>query len=163
MDFNELRVTTSGEIEELIGRRVPEARQKSQEIFKALNWLFARYNSLELGQLRDRSKKELRDFFTRVEGLDQYSSAAVLLMSFNVSTLPLDTRMVEYLKQAGVIDSKLNLDESRARLQWHIPGGKAKEMFLLLREHVENTSTGKARKAAGKKKAKPAKGKKKRT
>jgi len=152
VDYNELRVTPPPEIQELISGRVPLAREKSQDIPKALNWLFARFNSLELTGLRERNKNELKEIFRRVEGLDAYSSAAVLLMSFGVHAVPLDERMLEYLKQEGAIDPAADLHKAQAFLERHIRAEQARQFFLMLRKHVENRSPGAERKKAAPKK-----------
>jgi len=166
VDFNELRVSRPLEIEELIGKFVPEARQKALRITAVLNWLFARYNTLELGPLRQRSKTELKVIFSRVEALDTYSSAAVLVMSFAAHAVPLDNRMLDYLREQKAVNPDLDMNKAQRFIEQHIHADQAREFFLLIRKHVENRPVRQAEKKELKSKttkAKVASGAKKKT
>lgn len=157
VDFNELRVTPPSEINELIGKLVSHGQQKSLDITKALNWFFTRYNTLDLSELRERDKTELKDVFTRADGLDAYSSGAVLVMSFAVHIIPLDTRMLDYLKEQGALDPEMEIAKAQTFLGQKISADNTKEFFLLLRKHAETRVEKKAKKTKQVKKVKKTK------
>ena len=166
VDFNELRVSRPMEIEELTGKFVPEAHQKSLKIVTAMNWLFARYNTLELDQLRQRSKTELKVILTRVDGLDTYSSAAVLVMSFAAHAVPLDDRILDYLREQEAINPELDIHKAQRFLEQQIHADQAREFFVLIRKHAESRPvrpTGKKAPKSRTSKAKAASGAKKKT
>ncbi len=146
VDFNELRVSRPVEIEELIGKFVPDTHQKALRMTTALNWLFARHNTLELDQLRQCSETELKVIFSQIEALDTYSSAAVLVMSFAAHAVPLDDRILDYLREQEAVNPDLDINKAQRFIEQHIHADQAREFFLLIRKHVENRPIKPARK-----------------
>src|SRR5205085_6606996 len=99
VDLNELRVTPPMELAEQIGDGVPLARQKAQKIVDALNAIRKRQDSLDLTFLKQRGRREAREYLEALEGVDRATAASVVLFSLGGHSVPLDDLLLYVLQK----------------------------------------------------------------
>lgn len=135
VDYNELRVTSPREMAEYIGD-YPDGWTKCEDLSRALNRVFAMQHLVTLDHLLGKSRKEARDYLAKLEGLDAYSRARVLLFGLQQHAIPLDEAMWACLRKLHIVDPKASLEEAQAFLERHIDEEDAIEFVTLLRKHA---------------------------
>lgn len=133
VDYNELRVTAPGELAQIIGD-YPDAFIKCEDVSRALNKIFAGQHLVSLEHLRTRSRKEVRDYLARLDGLEAYSRARVALYGFGHHAIPLDEAMWAYLKKHRIIDAGCAHEEAQSFLERHIDPDDALAFVAALRK-----------------------------
>src|SRR2546423_1839777 len=66
VDLNELRVATELEVQELLGPRYPQIERRVKLITIALNNIFEREHTLNLGRLGELSRRDARNFLREI-------------------------------------------------------------------------------------------------
>lgn len=135
VDYNELRVTAPREIAEQVGD-YPDAYTKAEDMSRALNRIFAVEHTVSLAQLAQRSRKEMRDYLERVDGLEPYTRARVLLFGLGQHAVPLDEAMWAYARQLGIVDPRCSLDDAQAFLERQIDPADAAAFFVAFRKRA---------------------------
>lgn len=136
VDLNELRVTPAVELAEQIGDMVPLAAQKAQRIVDALNGIRKRHDSLDISFLKQRGRREAREYLESLEGVDRAAAASVVLYSLGGHAIPLDDLMIYVLQKEGVIEPNMDPAEIQRFVEHHIPAAQAKEFSDLLARYA---------------------------
>ncbi len=102
VDLNEVRVAPTKEIIECLGKDFPRAREKSEQLVKALGRLYEKTFDVSLTHLAEMPKRQLRRCLSEL-GLTTYSEARVSLSCFDAHAVPVDTSLVESLKMENLI------------------------------------------------------------
>jgi endonuclease III len=144
VDYNEVRVTRTSEIAEVIGP-LPAAAAKSHLIPQVLNALFDRFHRAGLEPLAELPRRDARKFLEEAAG--PVAAARIMLMSFSSHAVPADDAMRNLLAAEEVIDPKIDPVRLQTALERHIKTSEAYAFYRLLRDHAE---AGGARHAAGK-------------
>jgi len=116
VDFNELRVAPPKDILRNLEGRISHAGEKAFSMVKALNTVFQRYNKLEIGELRELKKKDIKRYLSEF-GLSTYAEALVSLMIFDVHAVPVDRDTVDILKMDEFIHPEADEKDTRAFLE----------------------------------------------
>ncbi|MCG3128498.1 MAG: hypothetical protein CHACPFDD_03387 [Phycisphaerae bacterium] len=135
VDYNELRVTSPRELAEYVGE-YPDAWTKCEDMSRALNRIFAIRHDVALDWMNSASKKEVREFLARIDGLEPYTRARLRLLGLRHHAFPLDEAMWAWARQQRIVDEKCTLDEAQAFLERQIPDKEALEVYLLIRKQA---------------------------
>lgn len=135
VDYNELRVVSPRELAEHIGD-YPDAWTKCEDMSRALNRIFTRQHSVSLDELRDRPRKEVKDYLDRIEGLEPYTRARIRLLGLGQHAFPLDEAMWAYAVASRIVAPNCSLEEAQAFLERHVPEDEALEAFSLIRKQA---------------------------
>jgi len=111
VDLNELRVATDLEIQELLGNRYPQIEKRVAMITQSLNAIFEKEHTLNLARLVTISKRDARQFLRDLPRCTRSSRRTSLLFAFEGHTVPIDTLMLDYLKEEEVIEPETTLEE----------------------------------------------------
>ena len=162
VDLNDLRVTRAADICEIIGTKSPDAVARAYAIRDALKEVFDRENSLSLDFLRDRGRREARQYLESMKGVDAFAAASVMLFSLGGHAIPLDDAMLEVLRAEEVVHPAADLAAVRAFLERHISAADAPAFTSLVRGVAATRSRTKGTPRAKSTASKPGKKKTKR-
>ena len=133
VDLNDLRVTPADDICEIIGTKSPEHTARARAMRDALKEVFIRENHLSLDFLRDRGRREARQYLESIPGVDAFVAASVMLFSLGGHAIPLDDAMLEVLRAEEVVHPAADLAAVRAFLERHISAADAQAFTSLVR------------------------------
>src|SRR5215210_5745772 len=134
VDLNELRVATDLEIQELLGVRYPEIERRVAMITQSLNNIFEREHTLSLDRLKTVSKRDARQFVRELPDIHPFVEAYVMLFGFDGHAFPVDDEALEFLRDRGVLDGQVTLDEAQRFVEHHLKAEECYELFARLRE-----------------------------
>src|SRR5215213_10148245 len=133
VDLNELRVATDLEIQELLGVRYPQIEKRVAMITQALNNIFEREHTLSLERLTTVSKRDTRQFLRELPDIHPFVEAYVMLFGFDGHAFPIDDETLEHLRDHGVLDGQVTLDEAQRFVEHHLKAEECYELFARLR------------------------------
>lgn len=136
VDLNELRVTPVSELARALGPSIPQAEVKAQRIVDVLNDIRRRHDTLDLSFLKQRGRREAREYLESLEGVDRATAASVTLMSLGGHAIPVDELTLQVLKKEGVVSPGADLVEVQSFLEHHIAASDAMAFAQLLDRHV---------------------------
>ncbi len=116
VDFNELRVAQTKEINECIGVNVYGAKDKAQRIVKVLNGVFARQSLVSIEYMAEMTKRDLRRHLMEL-GLGTYSAARVVLFAFGGHAVPVDESLVTCLKMEEMVHPESEIEDIQKFLE----------------------------------------------
>jgi endonuclease III len=140
VDLNELRVTPAMELAEQIGDGVPLARQKAQRIVDALNAIRKRQDSLDLTFLKQRGRREAREYLEALEGVDRATAASVVLFSLGGHAIPLDGLLLYVLQKEELVDPSAEPAEVQSFLERCVNSSQAQVFYELLSRYAASKS-----------------------
>jgi len=137
VDFNELRVTPAVELAQMLEEHVCDSGKASSEIVRTLNAVFNRFDTLDLSDLKERSKTELVKMFEEIPGCPDHARCAMLLLCFDIPTMPLDERMREYLVESGAMPAEADLATVKAFIERQIKASEIGPFYWQLKKAAE--------------------------
>lgn len=136
VDMNELRVTPASELAAMIDKIVPLAEIKAGRIVDALNDVRKRQDTLSLDFLKQRGRRESREYLESLEGVGHAAAAATVLFSLGGHAIPIDDLTLYILRKDEVVDPQATGPEVQSFLERHINSGDARAFVELLNRHV---------------------------
>ena len=136
VDRNELRVSAPRELLEAIGKQFPMGLEKARAINAALNGIFNREHNLDLGELRNKPKREAREYLQTLPGIDPYTVASTMLLSVGGHAVPVDDTMLAFFRQESLVDAAADVAEVQAFLEHNIAAADAYAFYTLMRDHA---------------------------
>lgn len=136
VDWNELRVSTVREIEELIAP-LSDAAEKALALKRVLQKLFVDRHTLNLSHFqrfgRERLSKELDAF----GGLSETVKFRMMLKGFDINVLPMTADIERIVKRLGLVDSYLTTDKVAEEMAEVLPPKRVYSFYHLMSEHAE--------------------------
>jgi len=137
VDYNEMRVSPSREILDLIAEEeTPSLRQKAETLTIFLNNLYATFGGNSLDSLQKLSARELRNRLGEM-GLPPYGSSVMAMMVFGVPTVPVDQTLVDCLTYEGCVPPGSTIQEVQTFLERIVRPKDAPATHQALRAYVE--------------------------
>jgi len=133
VDLNELRVATDLEIQELLGNRYPLIEKRVAMITLSLNAIFEKEHTLNLERLVTISKRDARQFLRDLPDVHPFVEAYVMLFAFEGHTVPIDTQILDYLKDEGILESDTSLEEAQKFVEHHIKAEECHDFYAAVR------------------------------
>jgi len=149
VDWNEVRVSTAGEIARVIGKFIPDSRLHAQRLIRSLGALYQRENWLTLAKLKNMGRREARQYLERLDGADDFAVACVLLWSLGGHAIPVDDRLLGAMREARLVHPEATRAEVQAFLERNISANDAREFCLLMQSFTPRDASAKGKKAAG--------------
>ncbi|MGD2109705.1 MAG: hypothetical protein PVI86_09965 [Phycisphaerae bacterium] len=162
VDWNELRVSSAKELNKATGNVIPHGVERCQKLIGALQAIYDNENRLSLDHLRNLGRRDARHYLERLDGVDAYAVASVVLWSLGGHAIPVDDRLLEALRRADLVNPNADRSEVQAFLERHISATDAKAFCLIMRGYAPKKASAKSApktKAAGKKKRSTSKAK----
>lgn len=136
VDLNEMRVTPVIELTAMIGNSLPNGEDKAGRIVMALNDVRRRQDTLDLSFLRQRGRREAREYLESLEGVTPYAAAFVVLFSLGGHAIPVDQLTVHILRQQKLVNEHADRVEVQSFLERNISAADAIEFAQLLSTYV---------------------------
>lgn len=154
VDWNEVRVSTPDQVFRAMGEKPADGVEKARRLSRALHGVYLHEHKISLERLRNLGRREAREYLEALEGVNDYSAAAVMLWSLGGHAIPVNDALHRALRDAGLVHESATRVEVQAFLERNIPAAQAKEFCLVMR----NLSASKRASSAA---AKPARKKEK--
>ena len=149
VDLNDLRVSRTDEVLEMLGGDTPAMMGIAASIATALSFIFNKYNEVTLESLKKMGKRPAREFLESINGTSKFSVDYCMLTSLQGHAIPLTGDMKAYLKHDHLVHPEADDDDIDSFLTRQISAENAYEFYVLLRLHSESF-TAKAAKAVKK-------------
>ena len=137
VDLNELRVSLTNEIIDMIGVRYPDANHRVIRMLQSMMEIFDREHDYKMGSLPARSKREQREYLDTLPGMTPFVAARVSLLSFGAHAMPVDDRLLTLLIKAGVFEPETTPADAESWLIRQVKAGDAMEAYLALQEWAD--------------------------
>ena len=160
VDWNDLRVSRTEEIIEVLGADTPATKDIASALTMALRAVFDKYNTLSLEALKKVGKRPARQTLEKIDGVSWFAVNYCMLTSLQGHAIPLTRKMIEFLRSNRLVHPDANEREIEGFLTRQISADNAYEFYALLRRHSEAQKKVKSKKAKVKTKTKKAKSKK---
>jgi len=148
VDLNDLRVSQTEEIVEMLGEDTPVTRTIASTITMVLRAVFNEYHKVSLEVLKKTGKRPARQILEKTEGTSRFVVDYCMLTSLQGHAIPLTKGMIEYLKSKELVYPDADEQRIGGFLAKQISAKKGYEFYALLRRESE------ARKSKKKKKTK---------
>jgi hypothetical protein len=137
VDVNDLRVSLTDELVELIGPGYPKAEERCERLKAALFGLFRRENVMRLSHLLEKPKREARTYLEALPETPAYVISRTFLMALDGHAVPADQRLTTRLIQERVLEPDTSADEAASWLERTVRAGDAREAHELLQHWVD--------------------------
>jgi len=148
VDLNDLRVSRTEEIVEILGADTSVTRTIASTITTVLRAVFNEYHKVSLEVLKKTGKRPARQILEKLEGTSRFVVDYCMLTSLQGHAIPLTKRMIEYLKSKELVYPGADEQQIGGFLAKQISANKGYDFYALLRRESE------ARKSKKKKKSK---------
>jgi endonuclease III len=125
-DFNEVRVTPAAELEEILEEYLSEPARTAKELIKSLNWVVNKFDTMDISFLKEKNKSEIGKLFENCSVCHDHAKSALLLLGFDVPSMPLDDHMLDYLISNEVLPEETDLPTAKAFIERQM---KSSELF----------------------------------
>lgn len=157
VDWNEVRVSSAFEIQEAMGGSTPAGIELCQRLKHALQAIFDHENRLGLDRLRSIGRRDARQILEQLKGVDEYVVASVVLWGLGGHAIPVSERLLETLREEGLVHPTASRAEVQAFLERHVSAADARAFCLTMRSFTKPKAnprrSGKATKSRKTKKA----------
>ncbi|MHC4395029.1 MAG: hypothetical protein ACYS1A_05185 [Planctomycetota bacterium] len=145
--LNDLRVSLSAEIIEVLGTDTAVTRNTASSLTKSLAAVFNQYNTISLAELKKMGKRPARQALERIEGASAFVVDYCMLTSLQGHAIPLTKSMIKYLRNNEIVHPAADKLEIEGFLTRQISAKNAYEFYALLRRESESPRAGKKKKA----------------
>jgi hypothetical protein len=135
------------EIHEMLGVRYPAIEKRVAMITQSLNNIFEREHTLSLDRLRTVSKRDARQFLRELPDIHPFVEAYVMLFAFDGHAFPLDSEILDYLREQGIVEDGATVDDAQRFVEHQLKADECYEMFVALRRVVSDEGTRSKKKA----------------
>lgn len=146
VDWNELRVSRTEEVIEVLGKDTPASRNIASTIMKVLGSIFNEYHKVSLEGLKKIGKRPAKQALDKIDGISRFVVDYCMLTSLQGHAVPLTDKMVEYLKNSDLADHEATEQEIGGFLAKQISAKKGYEFYALLRHESESIGSTKTKK-----------------
>lgn len=160
IDYNDLRVTLTEDLVNLIGADFPQATERIDRIRASLSEIYTRQYEVTLKPASELSKRDARTYLESLPGMNPFAAARVLLLCFKGHAIPLDEQMLSCLIEEGVFEADTKLHAAQSFLERHIKASNSIPTYLQLQYWAEHYHDDQSNKKAN---SKSSRGKKKTT
>jgi hypothetical protein len=154
VDLNDLRVSRSEEIVEVLGKDNQVTMNIASTITRILNGIFNEYHKVSLEVLKKIGKRPAKQALEKIDGTSRFVVDYCLLTALGGHAIPLTDKMIKYLKTNEFVDPDADEQQIGGFLAKQISAKNGYEFYALLRHESESVKAKKKTKAKKKKKAK---------
>ena len=155
VDWNDLRVSRTEEIVEVLGKDNHVTTDVASAITMILNGIFNEYHKVSLEALKKIGKRPAKQALEKIDGISRFVIDYCLLTALGGHSIPLTDKMVKYLKTNELVNPDADEQQIGGFLAKQISAKNGYEFYALLRQESES--------ARAKKETKPKTTRKKKT
>jgi endonuclease III len=140
-DLNDLRVSRTEEIIEVMDDHSESAQAAAQVLTRILNQVYDRYDMMTLASLKGMGKRQGRKEIEDLEGVSRFVADYCFLTALGGHAIPLTESMKALLVKEQLIHPEATEEEIHGFLERQIPAAEAWSFYTLLRAAAEGTLT----------------------
>jgi len=141
IDLNDLRVSRTEEIIEVLGENTPQTREIASRISKILQAIYNDYHRVNLEALKKLGKRPARQILEKIDGISRFVIDYCMLTSLHGHAVPLTENIVNYLKINDLVDGDADEQQISGFLTKQIPAKNGYEFYALLRHESETAKS----------------------
>ncbi|MBI4303268.1 MAG: endonuclease III [Chloroflexi bacterium] len=115
------------------------AEIKANRIKQVLSQIKEKRGKLELDFLPDLPLVEAKEWLRQLPGVGTKTACCVLLFSFGLPALPVDTHILRVSKRLGLVGTKASAEEAHQVLEGLVPADSVYRFHVLMIEHGRRT------------------------
>ena len=137
VDLNDLRVSLSAEVIEILGENSSVTRNIAENLSRALGYVFSNYNCMSLESLKKQGKRPAKQTLEKIDGASRFVVNYCMLTALGGHAVPLTRKMVEYLKNNELVAPRANEQDIEGFLTRQVSATNGYEFYTLLRQESE--------------------------
>ena len=141
-DWNEVRVSSTLEIAELLVEHLADAEVRAQRIVDFLQEIFETTYSFDLDPLMEvlqkKGLKQASKQLSRYQAANDYSVAWVMQHSLGGHAIPLDSAALRVLKRIGLTEDQHDMEALRASIEHQVPKAKGSQFVDLISDLADS-------------------------
>lgn len=141
VDLNDLRVSRSEEIVEILGKNTPITKDIASRLTRTLMAVFNQYHTVSLQALKKIGKRPAKHILEKLDGMSNFAINYCMLTALQAHAIPLTKKMIEYLKNNELVDPNADEQEIEGFLTRQIPAKNDFEFYALLRHESESVDS----------------------
>jgi endonuclease III len=139
IDYNDLRVSRSDDIVEMIGKDTPAMHELAATLTKALRYIFNEHHEVSLKALKKVGKRPAKSAIEKIDGVSKFVVDYCMLTSLDGHAIPLTATMVQYLRDKELVYPGAGEHDIGGFLAKQISAKSGYEFYGLLRRESEAT------------------------
>ena len=147
VDLNDLRVSRSEEIVEVLGKDNNVTMNIASTITMILNGIFNEYHKVSLEALKKIGKRPAKQALEKLDGTSRFVVDYCLLTALGGHAIPLTDKMIKYLRTSEFVNPDADEQQIGGFLAKQISAKKGYEFYALLRHESESAKAKKKTKA----------------
>ncbi|MBN2270666.1 MAG: hypothetical protein JXN61_08635 [Sedimentisphaerales bacterium] len=138
VDLNDLRVSRTDDIVEMIGIDTPAMHETAARLTRALRCIFDEHHQVSLESLKKMGKRPARTALEKTDGVSKFAVDYCMLTALGGHTIPLTSRMLDYLRDNELVNPDATEQEIGGFLAKQISAKNGYEFYDLLRSESES-------------------------
>ena len=138
VDMNDLRVTDTGDLVEMLGDRVSMAEERVLMMRRGLNAVYLSEHAMNLARVSEMGKRDARAYMEGLDGVPRFVSGYVLLHAFGVHAMPVDENLLGRLERDGVVAEGTTIEEAQSFLEHQVKAAEGERVAGQLRGYSES-------------------------
>jgi 3-methyladenine DNA glycosylase/8-oxoguanine DNA glycosylase len=147
VDLNDLRVSRSEEIVEVLGKDNHVTMNIASTVTMILNGIFNEYHKVSLEALKKIGKRPAKQALEKINGISRFVVDYCLLTALGGHAIPLTDKMIKYLKTSEFVNPDADEQQIGGFLAKQISAKNGYEFYALLRHESESAKAKKKTKA----------------
>jgi endonuclease III len=138
VDWNDLRVSRSEEIVEVLGKDNHVTTDIASTITRILNGIFNEYHKVSLEALKKIGKRPAKQALEKIDGISRFVVDYCLLTALGGHAIPLTDKMIKYLRTNDLVNPDADEQQIGGFLAKQISAKNGYEFYALLRHESES-------------------------
>jgi hypothetical protein len=138
IDWNDLRVSLTSDIVDVIGHKHWRAADRVNRMRDAMNGIFRREHKVSLDRLRTLMKKDAVSYMDTLPGMVPFVANRVLLVGVDFHSVPLEEFGLQMLVQSGVFSAGMGLTDAAGWVTRHVKAEEARDAHRALVAAVDH-------------------------
>lgn len=138
VDWNDLRVSRTEEIIEVLGKDTSATVDIASTITGILSSIFNQYHQISLEILKKIGKRPAKQALEKIDGINRYMVDYCLLTALGGHAIPLTDRMIRYLRDNELVNPDADDQQIGGFLAKQISAKNGYEFYALLRQESES-------------------------
>jgi endonuclease III len=139
VDWNDLRVSRTEEIVEVIGKDSSNAADVASRLTTVLNNIFNVFHQVSLEVLKKMGKRPAKQALEKIEGISRFAVDYCMLTSLGGHAIPLTENMIQYLKNNELVNPDADEQQIGGFLAKQISAKNGYDFYALLRQESESS------------------------
>ncbi|MCD6393352.1 MAG: hypothetical protein J7M40_07580 [Planctomycetes bacterium] len=140
INLNDLRVSRTEEISEVLGSGSSAARRTADRLTEVLNAIFHEFDKVGMEELKEMGKRQGHKELEKLQPAGRFAVDYCFLTALGGHAIPLTPRMIEYLKADALVDPAATDEDIASFLERQILADSDYEFYSLLRRQSEASS-----------------------